>query len=497
MIILANRSLRCLSTTTLFTSTPPLFTSSTLSTRSESTAAATWKTIASKSRVPGSWQQRRLKLIIQGLEQDANETPSELMTTLQTMFSFVPGDPVSLVHAYRTSDRNGWRKVRATFKNTQDATRIFENRFLVRKLEDDRIARANIFRDRNGNLHKKLQDLQREKPDRTFCILANHIVDVTRDENGKKVTVDLFDHTKTIKIFNVPESREENVFRVVEELLEDLGLDHCVRCAFRVNMKNYEPGDSRVIRAIFDSNEAVNEILSTIEEVQLSGRYEGVFVHPMTQSGYSSTLEQYRPPLNPDSSFFITNCQVSGDRGEQLELAEGIVRFLNPENTPKIENVAFYKRTWMNRDYSILNVQLDSAEAVQQTIRRKERLVTHDIFKSVYLYPYLDDWKSIFQDKRPWIETVDPKRKLFIGNLPAPSNSEESEAALLGLVNSLFSSWEETPKVLDALRVWRENALGRRMVRVTLETENDVVRILGKEVSKTFGHKLYFYGCDR
>ena len=85
------------------------------------------------------------KLIIQGLEQDANETTPELMAMLQTMFSFVP-EGVSLMHAYRiedTQDENGWCKVRATFKNTEDTRRIMENRSSVRQLEDKRMARVN------------------------------------------------------------------------------------------------------------------------------------------------------------------------------------------------------------------------------------------------------------------------------------------------------------------------------------------------------------------
>ena len=96
---------------------------------------------------------------------------------------------------------------------------------------------ANIFRDRNEKLHQKLEELQRLKSDRKFCILADQLVDITRDgDNGGKV--DLFDHTKTLQIFSVPDSREECVLLVVEEILRDLGLDHHrVRCVNRI--RNY------------------------------------------------------------------------------------------------------------------------------------------------------------------------------------------------------------------------------------------------------------------
>ena len=122
-------------------------------------------------------------------------------------------------------------------------------------------------------------------------------------------------------------------------------------------MKNLPTGSPRVIRAVFESNEIVTKILSTFTK-EGPEKYNKVVLHPSV-------------PINPDSTFLIGNYSVPGDRDEQISLAEGIVEYLVPKNTPKITNIGFFGSKNGN---PILNVQLDCPEATKQIHQTKELL---------------------------------------------------------------------------------------------------------------------------
>ena len=190
-----------------------------------------------------------------------------------------------------------------------------------------------------------------------------------------------------------------------------------------------------------------------------------------------------RSTINPDSRFSISNVNVPVDREKQMLSAEDLLKYLVPENTPRIENLEFYGRN--KKENSILNVELDCPEATKLVIQRRERLRDNKDYKTVFLHPHVENWKSMSKTERidADLYRVDPRKRVFIQNLPLATNNgeEETEEELKKSVESLFSNWKKIPNILNVSRVGHPNAHGRKPVQVTLETEEDAALILQKD----------------